>query len=78
MSTDAAMIKLLAYVSTRIHRDTMIMLNFDTAAAFDRMYPMYSNMLDAEEKIDQIICECVLETIRKLTSTRRQDWVCQT
>jgi hypothetical protein len=50
LSTDVAVIKILAYKSARMNTDTMVFLNFDATAGFDRMYHAYGNMLDAKKK----------------------------
>ena len=44
------MIKLLAYESARMYKDTMVIVNYDATTYFDRMYPEYGNMLDAKKK----------------------------
>jgi hypothetical protein len=64
-STDAAMIKLLGYESARMNKDTMIIVNYDATADFDRMYHEYGNMLDAKKKVDRVICECMSGTIER-------------
>ena len=59
------MIKLLGYEIACMNRDTMIMMNYDTTADFDRMYHEYGNMLDAKKKVDRAICECMSGTIKR-------------
>ena len=48
-STDAAMIKMLGYESVRMNKDTMMIMNYDADADFDRMYHEYENMLNVKK-----------------------------
>ena len=50
MSTDASMSKLLGYESAHMNKDTVIIMNYDTTADFDRVYHEHGNMLDAKKK----------------------------
>ena len=47
------MIKPLGYESARMNKDTMIIMNYDATADFDRMYHKYWNMLDAKKNVDR-------------------------
>jgi hypothetical protein len=66
-SIDAAMIKLLAYKSTHINQDTLIIMNYSATAAFDRMYHGYGNMFNAKEKVVCAICKCVSGKMKRST-----------
>ena len=59
---DTAMIKLLAYESTRMNKDTMVIMNYDVTADFERMYHGYVNMFDARKKL----------TVRYTSACQRQ------
>ena len=59
----------------RDYINIMVILNFDAIADFGRLYPAYSNMLDAKKNIDQTICEYISATIEEATrSTETGVW----
>ena len=66
-SADATRIKLLAYKSVHMTKDTALMLNFDTTADFDRIYRAYGNMLDAKKQTTQYLCKGISLTTEMAT-----------
>ena len=61
------MITLVAYASTNTFKDTMIVVNYDATADFNRMYHEYGNMLGTKKKMDCAICKCMPETTGRAT-----------
>jgi hypothetical protein len=50
-----------------MYKDTIVIVNYEATADFDRMYPEYGNMLDAKKKADRAIREYISRTTERAT-----------
>ena len=75
LSTDTVVIKMVAYTSARMKKNTMVILKFIAAADFNRMYHRYVNMLDVKKYTEQTICKHMSATIEAATRVHIMDGV---